>query len=341
MCTTRFGTIALFILSILLGCSQSNHGILYQSGSTIWSLSPAQGTKHKIFEPAPDVIAISTDTRKVAFSTDGSDLWIADTNWENQRSVPIDEIKSRRLQISKIAWSSDNKAIATWAVPIENPHSNPERFELDVVQLSDMQVQKIAVGITTFAWMPSENHLVIVKRFDPDPQAGTGIYVIDVDGSITQSLFNGLAEPYISVSKNGQIAFVVYKSKTDPILRLMVYDPQTMKTTDVIREVNFTFHSISYPTWSPDGEHLAFTAHSTGNEGTNLGGLFVVNLKTGTVTEIAKNIRGPLAWAPDGKAIATPQLNEKQGIYEIPLDTMRLRQITSDKVDTLSIFDWR
>ena len=68
------------------------------------------------------------------------------------------------------------------------------------------------------------------------------------------------------------------------------------------------------PAWSPDGRHLAYL--------TDLGGLFVMEIKTGKRSQIAagEGFQDILSWSPDGRWIAVGRNPEPYRLFEISLD---------------------
>lgn len=91
---------------------------------------------------------------------------------------------------------------------------------------------------------------------------------------------------------------------------------------------------IMSPTWSPDGEHLAYVAFKNGNTAIN-----VQNLRKGRENVVAafRGINSAPSWSPDGKKLAmTLSKNGNPEIYVLTLSTGKLSRVThnSQAIDT-------
>ncbi len=90
-----------------------------------------------------------------------------------------------------------------------------------------------------------------------------------------------------------------------------------------------------YPSWSPNGRHIAFI-FSTGLS--EAGSLYVVDADGSNLRELTSNITdylysGPFAWSPDSRRIAfVSGFDESNEIHVIDADGGNLRQLTHNNV---------
>jgi TolB protein len=104
------------------------------------------------------------------------------------------------------------------------------------------------------------------------------------------------------------------------------------------------------PDWSPDGEHIAFTAHDVGDEGPNwplppfrskTAEIFVIAADgSGTPQQLTHNLeeeRGPV-WSPDGNriAFACRAGTRMSEICVMNADGSNVQQLTSNTVPDLT-----
>ena len=91
---------------------------------------------------------------------------------------------------------------------------------------------------------------------------------------------------------------LTYAVKRGPKDDIIVLDVQRNK---VIQRLEVDLNGVTNPTWSPDGQRIAFT----GNDG-GLSDLFMIDRKTGEITRLTSDRFADLqpAWSPDGKTIA-------------------------------------
>lgn len=148
-------------------------------------------------------------------------------------------------------------------------------------------------GARTPTWAPDGSKLAFGYGYD-------GIYVVGADGDRLRRLVASGLNPDWSPGRR-KIAYA-QGGETDP-LSLYVVNPDGSGRQLVGRPPD-SDHSYNTPTWSPDGQRLAFTvgpAPDTGNVDTYLG---VVSQYRGRVTALARG-RYPVDpdWSPDGRRI--------------------------------------
>jgi Tol biopolymer transport system component len=230
-----------------------------------------------------------------------------------------------------MSWSPGNEKLAVLAVPVEDPQSNLEKVTLYVVDLSTDTTQIVATGATGFTWVQGNKQLAVLKQFNQ--AESPGVYLVSTDGSTSRQLFEGLAEPYIAVSPNGdEIAFITDKPGHKLETSLFTVNLASGDVVDLLQDSEQSFRSIEYPIWSPDGKSIAFIAWLPADTG-----LFVFNLQTHTLREIASSFHGPLAWSPDGRAIAG---RSGSFINRASVATGDVQKITDDQLSTPENFRW-
>jgi Tol biopolymer transport system component len=325
---------------VLPGCAWVNdasslHGLIYESDDIVWVFSAEQGKKDTLVKRA-DIdayfaLALSTDLAQVAYSTNSHDLRIANVDGTNERVVVTDQFQNVGLAITRMSWSPENEKLAVLAVPVEDPQSNLEKVTLYVVDLSTDTTQIVATGVTGFTWVQGNKQLAVLKQFNQ--AESPGVYLVSTDGSTSRQLFEGLAEPYIAVSPNGdEIAFITDKPGHKLESSLFTADLASGDVVDLLQDSEQSFRSIEYPIWSPDGRSIAFIAWLPADTG-----LFVLNLQTRTLREIASSFHGPLAWSPDGRAIAG---RSGSFIHRASVATGDVQKITDDQLSTPENFRW-
>ena len=149
------------------------------------------------------------------------------------------------------------------------------------------------------AWSPDRQRLAFVRQ----PE----IYVVNVDGSGLRRIWSqGSTWGPVDWSPDGsKIAFMACCG-TDKGIFVMNSDG-----SDVTRLVGHEFAGpgcdgpyfcgVESPTWSPDGQQIAF-AFFAGHG--SVGGVAIINVVDGTLREFLTNSESSPAWSPDGTKIA-------------------------------------
>lgn len=324
----------------LPSCAAQAHGLVYQSGLTVWILDPADLTKKELVRDAQFPIGLSHDLQRMAFSKDLHDLWIADIGGGGAKQVILDQLSSAGLSVSRIAWAPDSRNLAVWAVPDQNASRNPEKFALYMINVGAATVQLIDKGITAFEWTQNGRQLVVLRLFNPNKPAG--IFLVEDDGSTWKQVYDGVPEPFLAVSPvKSRVAFVDAQSGNALPYTLFVLDPATGTRSDVLEKNSLPLTAPGFPTWSPDGEHLAFTAEVPYRNGVSITALFVVDIQTLAVTKLAEGITAPLAWSPDGRSIAAAGRVAPYGLFKINAETGEMSKLSDDQMVTPYSFEWR
>ena len=85
------------------------------------------------------------------------------------------------------------------------------------------------------------------------------------------------------------------------------------------------------PTWSPDGQRLAFLSYYDHSTGALTGSrLYVLDINDGQVSEVARSAYGAPQWSPDGGRIAFVRVQEPERAEDAPATVLRV--VTADGV---------
>ena len=160
----------------------------------------------------------------------------------------------------------------------------------------------------------SEGHLIFNKNFEADVQF-TRLLAHQVADEVMYYLIGerGVA--------NTKIAYVIDKQGAKEIA-LMDYDGYGF------RQLTFSGSLNLSPSWSPDGEQIAFTSYVTGNPD-----LLLLNLNDGKASKLSKQkgLHSAPAWSPDGKKIAlTTTYDGNPEIYTTDIKSGKMRRLTNN-----------
>jgi TolB protein len=256
-------------------------------------------------EPAlPELVALSAegahdtapipspDGTQVAFwrpGDQGLDLWVADADMANARSLGVyNELGGPQPPL----WSADGRRIAALA-GMRNP------LDLVSVRVSDGEV----------TWLVETPQFKLPVQFHPD---GDRIVFAALDGgtvntfAVSQAtrevtpLVTGMELPYIGmVSPDGQTILMWVFDKGSNTLSAVNADGTNRRalTTEGFEELS-TFSL--YP-FSPDGNRILYTSRRTGKRD-----IWEVSLADGATRQLTNDIQDDFdpAWSPDGQSIA-------------------------------------
>jgi Tol biopolymer transport system component len=158
------------------------------------------------------------------------------------------------------------------------------------------------------AWTADGQRLAFVDRGPiTDPQAG-GIYSVSLDGSDRRLLVLGGQEPAFSPD-GSKLAYLAYSDggRSDGIY---IADADGGNPRALILSTDARAAPLFSPTWSPDGQSVAFLRGNTNSQGgTTSATIVVVDADGSNERVIASSVRVPtvwstFAWSPDSKLIA-------------------------------------
>jgi serine/threonine-protein kinase len=201
---------------------------------------------------------------------------------ENGSEVGVTEPASGPGQIVWARIVSDNGGVSTGDVDI---------WVMDPDGSNETNLTQTPIMEWWPSWSPDGAHIAFVIVRPPDVTA-QDLWVMDADGSNRRDL--GLCP---GVGRCGKLAWspdggrVAYSRGTDLWVADLAEGTRERIVVDQLKEANpLTGRRSSGPTWSPDGETLAFMCRDD---------LCVIPADGGTPRVIGPGIENP-AWSPDG-----------------------------------------
>jgi TolB protein len=252
-------------------------------------------------------------------TNDVKDLYVMDYDGNDAHAVT-----AYKSLVLTPAWSPDGEKIA---------FTSYRRGAPDIEILSRLDHRPYTfdrAGGTTItpAWSPDGSKIAFASSRDG---ASTEIYIADWNGKNLRRLTMGKSttnnSPVWNPKTGRQIAFVSDRNGS-PQIYVMDADG-----TNVRRLLEEGGHADS-PSWSPDGERIAFTWQRSK---TSYFDIYIHELATGKnvqITHDAGSNERP-TWAPDGRHLAfQSSRNGSSQIFSMLLDGTAVRQITTTGKNT-------
>ncbi len=205
------------------------------------------------------------------------------------------------------------------------------------------------------AWSPDGERIVFVLRGDASPTPNGSIWTADADGSEATMLYDGNGECaegafWPSWSPDGtRLAMVCYSIDGEVgFSKISILDVATMTRTDFVT-LTYPETVDSPPSWSPDGNTLAFEIITWDPTDTFLSRSVIATKPVPTaggsgpmtrLTDPALFAAHP-DWSPDGSLIAfntydtgnMHAIEQPSNVYTIAPDGTGLRQVSTESVD--------
>jgi len=158
----------------------------------------------------------------------------------------------------------------------------------------------------------------------------TGLLIVGCDsgGSNSSNSSNGIeiGEPPDKIT-DGRIAFT---GRSDPSNSSQ--EIYTIGTSGELNRVTNNDISDTQPTWSPDGNRIAFIRE---------GEIHTIKPDGSDLKQVTDDGAGAPAWSPDGSRIAFESFRDGEAeddIYTIKPDGSDLKQVTDDLMGVMTIF---
>lgn len=179
------------------------------------------------------------------------------------------------------------------------------------------------------AWSPDGKYLA----FYSGRSGNNEIYVMDANGNNLTNVTNNEANDINpSWSADGQkIVFQSNRSGNFDLHIVNLMTGQTRQITETINQVE------EYPDWSPDGQHIAFSAFEINSKtSTNI---YVMNVDGSGLKNITNGdgVYITPAWSPNGKLLAFTSMND--GIYLVGSDGSGFTRLTPTDIQAVDP-DW-
>lgn len=226
-------------------------------------------------------------------------LWM--TDWDGERTLPLTQGPD---SASHPRWSPDGRQLAFLSERGE-PSAGTQVWVLDLQGGEARQLTKVSGDVTDHAWSPDARRLaLVVAPGEPAPEG--------------ESRADAQPRPIVIDRyhfKNDEHGYL----DGDTYERIWLYDVESGAAQALTAGGPFDEHG---PAWSPDGEQIAFYGNRDADpDRTANTDIWVAPARGGSqprrLTTFPGQDNGPLAWRPDGGAIAYVQGPEpKYWLYE-------------------------
>ena len=252
-------------------------------------------------------VAYSVTTADSAKDKSDSDVWMS--SWDGSQSIRLTSSPDGE---SRPHWSPDNRYLAF--VSSRQEGKGGQVWLLDRRGGEAQRLTMLRGGIDDFAWSPDSRRLALVLDDDRDSLARTDTAEKKTPKPIVIDRYNFKRDVagYLGTKRTHLALFDVATRKLDTL------------TSDR--------HDDASPSWSPDGQRIAFVREAPAEPGlARDADLYVIEARRGGVAKQLSNFDGPdggrPSWSPDGKWLAFTRGDEPK-FYAYHLD--RLAVVPSD-----------
>jgi Tol biopolymer transport system component len=213
----------------------------------------------------------------------------------------------------QLTWSPDGRRLAFVGTAANSASGTSEVFVIDADGSNLVQVTRNEVDDDSPAWSPDGTQLAVrVAQVDPLAPGDSNVVVTPVDRLGVTVL--GRGENPVWSPDGRQIAMTVAVGGSS---HLWVQAPNG----DGRRQVADVSVAAVPPAWSPDGQSLAFSSS----------GLFLVDVDSGSVTEIAAEPGTWPAWSTAGRIAFSTIASAAPAIFIVNADGTGLDRVAGDQ----------